>query len=95
VAGAVLSVLALPASAEVHFVLLGIPLLLMPLGAIEFAIIAFLMIVPLEFTAERFTAGWSVLFAYPRLYAAWWLWAASVRVLLARANGGHDMRDGR
>ena len=95
VAGAVLSLLALPASAEVHFVLLGIPLLLMPLRPIELAIIAFLMIVPLEFTAERFTAGWSVLLAYPRLYAAWLLWAASMRVLLARANGGDGMREGR
>ena len=95
VAGAVLSLLALPASAEVHFVLLGIPLLLIPLRAIEFVIIAFLMIVPLEFTAERFTGGWSVLLAYPRLYAAWLLWAASMRVLLTRANGGDGTGEGR
>ncbi len=79
VAGAVLSLLALPASAEVHFVLLGIPLLLIPLRPIELAIIAFLLIVPLEITAEKFTTGWWVLLAYPRLYAAWLLWAASIR----------------
>ncbi len=95
VAGAVLSLLALPASAEVHFVLLGIPLLLIPLGAIELAIIALLMIVPLELTTERFTEGWSVLLAYPRLYAAWLLWAASMRVLLTRANGGDGTGEGR
>jgi len=78
-AGVVLSLLALPASAEVHFVLLGIPLLLIPLRPIELAIIAFLMLVPLEITAEKFTTGWWVLLAYPRLYATWLLWAASVR----------------
>ncbi len=78
-AGVVLSLLALPASAEVHFVLLGVPLLLIPLRPIELAIIAFLIIVPLEITAEKFTTGWWVLLAYPRLYAAWLLWAASVR----------------
>ena len=82
-AGVVLSLLALPASAEVHFVLLGIPLLLIPLRPIELAIIAFLMLVPLEITAEKFTTGWWVLLAYPRLYATWLLWAASVREMFA------------
>lgn len=85
-AGAVLSLLALPASAEVHFVLLGIPLLLIPLRAVELATVAFLLIVPLEFTAESFTTGWWVLLAYPRLYAAWLLWAASARELLQAEN---------
>ena len=82
-AGAVLSLLALPAAAEVHFVLLGIPLLLIPLRPVELAITAFLLIVPLEITAEKFTTGWWVLIAYPRLYAAWLLWAASVRETVA------------
>jgi hypothetical protein len=82
-AGAVLSLLALPASAEVHFVLLGIPLLLVPLRAGEMALVAFLLIVPLEITAEKFSTGWWALLAYPRLYAAWLLWAASVREMFA------------
>jgi hypothetical protein len=56
-AGTTLSLLALPASAEVHFVLLAIPLALLKLRPLEFAVVAALMIVPLEITAERFTAG--------------------------------------
>jgi hypothetical protein len=82
-AAAALSVLTLPAVAEPHFVLMGIPLLLVPLRSWELAIAGTLLIVPLEMTAERFTAGWSVLLAYPRLYAAWLLWAASVREMRA------------
>jgi hypothetical protein len=83
-AGVALTVLAQPAAAEVHFILLGIPLLLVTLRPIELAVIAILIIVPLELTAERFTTGWSVVFAYPRLYAAWLLWAASLRQLVTR-----------
>ena len=60
---------------------MGIPLLLIPLRPVELAIVAFLLIVPLEITAERFTSGWWILLAYPRLYAAWLLWAASVRAI--------------
>ncbi len=78
-AAAVLAVLTQPAAAEVHFVLMGIPLVLITLRPWELALIGTLLIIPLEITAERFTAGWSVLFAYPRLYAAWLLWVASVR----------------
>jgi hypothetical protein len=80
-AGATLSVLSLPAVAEPHFVLLAIPLALVRLSAVELAVIAALLIVPLEFTAERFTSGWWSLLAYPRLYAAWLLWAACIRDL--------------
>ena len=82
VAGTVLSLLALPASAEVHFVMLGIPLLLIPLPTRELAIVAALVIVPLEWTADRMTSGWWILLAYPRLYAAWLLWWACVKDLL-------------
>jgi len=85
-AAAALSVLTLPAVAEPHFVLMGIPLLLIPLRPWELAIAGTLLIVPLEITAERFTGGWSVLLAYPRLYAAWLLWAASIRELLANRD---------
>ncbi len=82
-ATAALSVLTLPAVAEPHFVLLGIPLLLIKLRPLELALVATLLIIPLEITAERFTAGWAVLLAYPRLYAAWLLWAASARELFS------------
>jgi hypothetical protein len=81
-AGVLLTVLAQPAAAEVHFILLGIPLLIVTLRPIELAVIAGLLIVPLELTAERFTTGWFVVFAYPRLYAAWLLWAACLRQLV-------------
>ncbi|HYB97475.1 MAG TPA: glycosyltransferase family 87 protein [Vicinamibacterales bacterium] len=80
-AGVVLSVLSLPAVAEPHFVLMGIPLALLRLSAPEIAVIAGLLIVPLEITAERFTTGWSAVLAYPRLYAAWLLWLACIRAL--------------
>jgi hypothetical protein len=83
-AGVMLTLLAQPAAAEVHSILLGIPLLIVKLRPIELAAVAFLTIVPLELTAERFTTGWSVVFAYPRLYAAWLLWAVCVRQLGVR-----------
>ena len=79
---AALSVLSLPAVAEPHFVLMAIPLAILPLRPIEFAVIAALLIVPLEMTAERFTSGWAVVLGYPRLYAAWLLWAAGIKELL-------------
>jgi hypothetical protein len=82
-AGVTLSVLSLPAIAEPHFVLLAIPLALLPLTLVELVVVAVLVIVPLELTAERFTGGWWALLAYPRLYAAWLLWAAAVRELRA------------
>ncbi|HYE85311.1 MAG TPA: glycosyltransferase 87 family protein, partial [Vicinamibacterales bacterium] len=77
-AAAALSVLALPAVAEPHFALLAIPLALLRLNPFEIAAVGLLLIVPLEWTAERFTSGWWALLAYPRLYAAWWLWAIAV-----------------
>ena len=46
------------------------------------AIVAALVIVPLEWTADRMTSGWWILLAYPRLYAAWLLWWACVKDLL-------------
>ena len=78
-AAAALSVLSLPAVAEPHFVLMAIPLALVPLEPFELAVIGALLIVPLEFTSERFTNGWWALLAYPRLYAGWLLWTAAVR----------------
>lgn len=78
-AGAALSVLSLPAVAEPHFVLMAIPLALLRLTSIEIAIAGALLIVPLEYSAERYTTGWQALLAYPRLYAAWLLWAAAIR----------------
>jgi hypothetical protein len=80
-AAAALSVLTLPAIAEPHFVLMAIPLALLRLSIVETIVIGALLIVPLEWTAERFTSGWSSLLAYPRLYGAWLLWMASIREL--------------
>lgn len=80
-AAATLSVLSLPAVAEPHFVLMAIPLALLRLTIAELIVIAALLLVPLEITTEKFTAGWWALLAYPRLYAAWLLWAASIREL--------------
>ena len=82
-AAAALSVLTLPAVAEPHFVLMAIPLALLRLSIPETIVIGALLVVPLEWTAERFTAGWWALLAYPRLYAGWLLWAISVRELRA------------
>jgi hypothetical protein len=81
-AGVMLTLLIMPASAEVHFVVLGIPLLIVWLRPVELAVIGLLVLVPLELTAERFTRGWWILLAYPRLYAAWLLWAACARQLI-------------
>jgi hypothetical protein len=80
-AAAALSVLTLPAIAEPHFVLMAIPLALLRLSLVETLMVGALLMVPMEWTAERFTAGWWALLAYPRLYAAWLLWALSVREL--------------
>jgi hypothetical protein len=85
-AAAALSVLTLPAVAEPHFVLMAIPLAVLRLRPVEFAVIAALLLVPLEITAERFTSGWPVLLAYPRLYAAWLLWALCIKDLLRTAK---------
>jgi hypothetical protein len=62
-------------------VLMAVPLALLQLSSVEILVVGALLIVPLEYTAERFTAGWWALLAYPRLYAAWLLWAASIRDL--------------
>jgi hypothetical protein len=80
-AAAALSVLTLPAIAEPHFVLMAIPLALLRLSWLETVAVGALLIVPLEWTVERFSAGWWALLAYPRLYAAWLLWLLSVREL--------------
>lgn len=63
-AAATLSVLSLPAVAEPHYVLMAIPLALLRLSLIETVLIGALLIVPLEWTAERFTEGWWSLLAY-------------------------------
>jgi hypothetical protein len=81
-AGVTLTVSSQPAAAEPHFVLLAIPLALLPLTPLQVAAVAFLLIVPLEFTAEQFTTGWTALLAYPRLYVAWALWGLSIRAMV-------------
>jgi hypothetical protein len=61
-------------------------LALLRLTAAEIVVAGALLIVPLEYTAERFTTGWWAILAYPRLYAAWMLWAASIRELRYHAT---------
>jgi hypothetical protein len=80
-AAAALSVVALPAAAEPHYALMAIPLAFLRLSLIETVAVGALLIVPLEWTAERFVSGWASLLAYPRLYAAWLLWFFSTREL--------------
>jgi hypothetical protein len=84
-AGVCLAELTLPVAAEQHFVSLAVPLVLLwpfkELGVYRMAfvlVVAALLLVPLDYTAHRLTTGWSALGAYPRLYAAWMLWGASV-----------------
>jgi hypothetical protein len=85
-AGAVcLSELTLPVAAEPHFVSLVIPVVLLwpfeHLGRWRFVflgVVAALLFVPLDFTTHQFTHGWYALVSYPRLYAAWLLWAAAI-----------------
>jgi hypothetical protein len=93
-AGLCLSVLALPFGEEHHFVLLNIPMMLVYAARAEAAtarglrrewpwlVFATLFLVPLDVTAHRFAAGWSALAAYPRLYAAWFLWGLAMREVL-------------
>ena len=89
-AGVCLSELALPAAAEPHFALLVVPLALVPMEPWLFAIFAALFLVPLEYTAETFTNGWTALLAYPRLYANWLLWAVAIRACWTSAQrDGH------
>jgi hypothetical protein len=60
---------------------MAVPLALLRLSLTETVAVGALLIVPLEWTAERFVAGWWSLLAYPRLYAAWLLWFFSTREL--------------
>jgi hypothetical protein len=84
-AGVCLCELSLPAAAEPHYVLFAIPLALLVLSPPMLALFAVLYVVPLAYTAQVFTDGWSVLAAYPRLYALWLLWALAVAAMLRPA----------
>jgi hypothetical protein len=105
-AGLCLTVLAQPVAGEPPFVLLGLPLVLIlatdgwartaarGTGSwrtwLWLAAFAVLFTVPLTFTAQRFTEGWSALAAYPRVYAAWLLWG---RALWAMVRSTADLPD--
>ncbi|HEX4348390.1 MAG TPA: glycosyltransferase family 87 protein [Vicinamibacterales bacterium] len=84
-----LCALDVPTAEDPHFAILGIPLVLL-FGRWRrratarwwpWAVYSVLMFVPMAVTARRFTEGWSALLAYPRLYAAWWLWGMAVKGL--------------
>ena len=77
-----LSELSLPIAAEPHFMLFAAALALIPIGRVSLAVFAALYFIPLAYTAEVFTDGWGVVFAYPRLYAAWLLWAIAFAAML-------------
>lgn len=93
-AGLCLSELTLPIAAEPHFMLFAAALALIPMGAISLLIFSALYLIPLAYTAEVFTDGWRVFLAYPRLYAAWLLWAWALRAMLGYAPAS-DARAGR
>lgn len=84
-AGLCLSELSLPIAAEPHFMLFAAALALLPIGRVSLAVFAALYLIPLAYTAEVFTDGWRVVFAYPRLYAAWLLWAIAFAAMLRLA----------
>ena len=95
-AGFTLCVLDVPIAAEPHFVSLGIPVLFLMAAWVRrptrswwpWVAFAFLLFVPLDYSARRFTSGWSVLLAYPRLYAAWLLWGMAMSEMArGRADG--------
>jgi endonuclease/exonuclease/phosphatase (EEP) superfamily protein YafD len=89
-------VIAVPVGAEQHFVSLGVPIMFLlhdrersgarhrPSSWWPWIAVALLLMVPLEYTAYRFTEGWAALAAYPRLYAAWLLWGLALREMLRR-----------
>jgi hypothetical protein len=58
---------------------------LLTLAPTTLALFGVLYFVPLEYTAQVFTDGWSVLAAYPRLYALWLLWGLAVMAMATAA----------
>jgi hypothetical protein len=78
--------LSLPAAAEPHSVLFTIPLALLALTPTTLALFGALYLVPLDYSAHVFTDGWSVLAAYPRLYALWLLWGLAVVAMVRRGQ---------
>jgi hypothetical protein len=81
-AGICLSLLATPIAEDHQFVLLTIPIFILAADAPElrvWLVLAVLLLwLPSAWTWERFTAGWWALLAYPRLFAAWGLWALTI-----------------
>jgi hypothetical protein len=84
-----LCALDVPIAEDPHFAILGIPVVMLMARWHgrevarwwPWAVYAALMFVPLGYTARRFQDGWSALLAYPRLYAAWLLWAMAISAL--------------
>jgi Glycosyltransferase family 87 len=76
-AGVCLSLLCVPIAEGHQFVLLAVPIaaLATTTARWSWAPLVILLLIPAELTIERFTTGWLSFLAYPRLYAAWLLWA--------------------
>jgi hypothetical protein len=97
-AGVCLSVIDVPLAVEQHFVTLLIPAILLigwqaerrPIPWGWCSAFVMLLFVPLEYTQLRFTRGWSVLAAYPRLYAGIVLW---IMILLEAAKHRESRHD--
>jgi hypothetical protein len=81
-AGICLSLLATPIAEDHQFVLLAIPMFIVASDAPQlnsWVVLSVLLLgIPASLTWERFTAGWWALLAYPRLFAAWLLWAVTI-----------------
>ena len=67
---------------DYHFAVLAVPIVLLLSTSARvwpwIGLVAMLLLLPLRLTAFRFQDGWLSLLAYPRLYAAWLLWAVHV-----------------
>jgi hypothetical protein len=100
-AGLCLSVLTVPVAGEHHFVVLATAMVLVLIARRRhdgpdhasswwpWVVFAGLYVVPLAYTAQRWTDGWSALLAYPRLYSGWLLWALVIREMLRARRLDH------
>jgi hypothetical protein len=86
-----LSLMALPVAEDHQFVVLVIPVFLLlteaPRMLWPVAGVVALSLVPPEYSWQRFSAGWSMLLAYPRLYSVWLLWGLTISTMWKDSHG--------
>jgi hypothetical protein len=87
-AGVCLSLLCIPIAEDHQFAVLAVPLfaLLTTNARWSWIAVAVLFLAPSHLTIERFTTGSLSVLAYPRLYAAWLLWALIIRGILTMGS---------